>query len=82
MVCPHCLGTGNAQHLPIQCQWCRGIKRVSPARAEHYANHVEMLGCSGYICGDHNQQDMREMVAEATAIRANAKNARNAGDNP
>jgi len=82
MQCPHCKGSGKARHLPLKCQWCKGITRVSPLEAETYAKHIEMLARGGYVCGDYSEEEMHEMLAESKGILQAVAFARDHGDSP
>ena len=68
--CPSCAGTGRAPSLNLPCLWCRATGAVAPARALVWADQTEMLACAGFVAGDHDAADMREMLAEAVRVRA------------
>lgn len=66
--CPCCKGTGVAKILPIGCMWCRSAGRLSPEKAERYADQLIGIARGGYIAGDHDLKDCREMEAEASRV--------------
>lgn len=69
IACPSCGGTGESW-LSLRCDWCKGSKRLSAADAEQYADTIYMLAGGGYIAGDHDLDEMREMERKAEAIHA------------
>jgi hypothetical protein len=69
IVFPSCKGTGRSPALSWRCMWCEGAKGVSKRTALQWASTLEMLAQGGYICGDHDYDDMRRMEAEAKAVR-------------
>ncbi len=69
IVCPACEGTGVVYNV-LPCQWCRSAKRLPVADALRYADNLHTIAGGGYIAGDHSLEHMREMEAEAAAIRA------------
>lgn len=40
--------------------------------ARRYSGHVRMIARGGFICGDHDYEDMVRMVADADAVDAQA----------
>lgn len=69
IICPSCEGSGIfSPVLTIPCMWCRGEKRLPVEEAIGYANNAYNIGGGGFICGDHDFDDMVRMEREAEAI--------------
>lgn len=68
--CPCCSGGGKAPMLGIGCQWCGATGRLSPAKAERFADLLLAIGRGGYIAGDHDLADCRAMEIRAAEITA------------
>jgi len=67
-LCPSCEGTGKFRSLDFPCMWCRGEKRLPVEKTKQYADQMWMLAGGGYIAGDHDLKEMREMEAKAEGI--------------
>jgi len=69
--CPSCKGTGKFSLADeMKCMWCNGKKKLRRADALRFARQTTMLATGGYICGDHDWNDRKEMLQEADAICA------------
>lgn len=66
--CPCCHGKKKSPQLGLRCMWCEGKGRVEGKTAKQYADQVYMLAGGGYIAGDHDLADMRQMEADAEAV--------------
>ena len=66
--CPACYGAGKNSLLDMKCMWCEGKKRLRRADALRYADHLVTLGVGGYICGDHDLDDQKQMLRKADKI--------------
>ncbi len=77
MVCPCCCGSGSSDFVirgaAFVCGWCRGDGRVQTATALRYADHLFIIAGGGFIAGDHDLADMREIEAQAEAVYALAQ---------
>ena len=65
--CPNCKGTGQSA-LGITCCYCHGAGKAARKDALHWADVTWTFAGGGYIAGDYDLAEMRDMEAKAKAV--------------
>lgn len=70
VLCPCCEGSGKARLFDMKCQWCVGSGRVAPPVALRYAGWLDAIATGGFLAGDHDLADAKQMHRAADDVRA------------
>jgi len=68
--CPSCEGSGKFMAERFSCLWCKGKKKLRERDALRYADQLVTLAVGGYVCGDLDWKDRKEMLVKADALCA------------